>query len=87
MDISFFEFAEASGEINAAEEEIDVYVAMDSGAIGHIAPKEAMPPGVDLHVGPNGVNRDLVAANGGAIVNHGNAEVEPALRMRSTAGE
>jgi hypothetical protein len=76
VDIGVVEFAEASGEINAAEEEIDVYVAMDSGAIGHIAPKEAMPSGVDLHVGPNGVNRDLVAANGGAIVNHGNAEVE-----------
>jgi len=76
VDIGVVEFAQGSMEINAAEEEIDVYVAMDSGAIGHISPKEAMPANVDLQVGPNGVNRDLVAANGGAIVNHGNAEVE-----------
>ena len=75
-DVDVVEFAEGPGEINAADGEVDVYVAMDSGAIGHISPKEAMPAGVNLQTGPNGINRDLVAANGGAITNHGTAEVE-----------
>ena len=75
-NVDVVEFAEGPGEINAADGEVDVYVAMDSGAIGHISPKEAMPAGVNLQTGPNGINRDLVAANGGAITNHGTAEVE-----------
>ncbi len=75
-DVDVVEFAEGPGEINAADGEVDVYVAMDSGAIGNISPKEAMPAGVNLQTGPNGINRDLVAANGGAITNHGTAEVE-----------
>jgi len=68
--------ADDPGEINVADEEIEVFITLDSGAIGHIAPKEAMPRGAPLATGPQGINRDLIAANGGTITNHGTSEVE-----------
>ncbi len=75
--VSVIEFAAGNpGEINVAYEEIEVFVTLDSGAIGYIAPKEAMPRGAPLETGLLGANRDLIAANGGTIANHGTSEVE-----------
>ncbi len=74
---SVIEFAaDGPGEVNVTDEEIEVFVTLDSGAIGHIGPKEAMPRGATLKTGPMGVNRDLIAANGGTITNHGTTTVE-----------
>ncbi len=62
-------------EINNADEELEVFVTMDSGAITHIGPREAMPQGAELTTDAN-VTRNFVAANGIEIVNHGKTNVE-----------
>ena len=70
------EWADEPEEVNLNEEEMEIYVTMDSGACAHIAPKEAMPNGATIRPYPAGVNRNMVAANGGSIDNHGLADVE-----------
>ena len=75
-DIGVVEFAEEGQEINLNEEEMEVYVAIDSGACAHIAPKEAMPNGTTIRPYPAGMNKNMVAANGGTIDNYGLADVE-----------
>jgi len=67
---------DTADEINNAEEELEVYVTMDSGAITHIGPREAMPRGAELKPDENGVTRNFVAANGIEITNHGKTIVE-----------
>ncbi len=67
---------DAVDEINNADEELEVYVTMDSGAITHIGPREAMPRGAELKADENGVTRNFVAANGIEITNHGRTIVE-----------
>ena len=62
-------------EINNADEELEVFVTMDFGAITHIGPREAMPQGAELTTDAN-VTRNFVAANGIEIVNHGKTNVE-----------
>jgi hypothetical protein len=63
-------------EVLTTHEEIEIYITQDSGAVAHIGPKEAMPSGVGIKPYPDGVNRNMVAANGGSIENYGTADVE-----------
>ena len=60
-------------EINNADEELEVFVTMDSGAITHIGPR--VPQGAELTTDAN-VTRNFVAANGIEIVNHGKTSAE-----------
>jgi hypothetical protein len=73
--VAVVEYCESESEdVMAAEEELEVFVALDSGAVTHIFPKDAMPAGTQIQ--KNAVERTFVAANGGEITNYGTAHIE-----------
>ena len=45
MQLAPLEYEDEELEINAAEEELTIFVAVDSGAIVHVTPSETVPRG------------------------------------------
>ncbi len=67
---------EEDDAIMAAEEEIEVDVAIDSGCVCHAVKPGDVPAGVAVTQSPNRRRRNLVAANGSDMENYGDATVE-----------
>ena len=61
-------------EIMAAEEEIEIEVAMDSGCVAHIIKPKDVPARVEVRKRPN--QKDFVNASGGSMENYGEAKIE-----------
>ncbi len=62
-------------EILAATNEIDIEVAIDSGAVAHVAGPNHLPGNTPVEQPEDGKLRNFVAANGGKIKNFGEADV------------
>ena len=62
--------------VMAAEEEVEVDVAIDSGCVCHVVKPGDVPRGVAIKKPSSGRRRNLVAANGSDMENYGDAEVE-----------
>ncbi len=69
------EYADADEEILNTEEEVEIYVAADTGAVCHVTPPKDLPRSVSVEAPPPGKVRNFVAANNTPIKNHGTAKV------------
>jgi hypothetical protein len=67
------EYEDDDLEINAAEEELTIFVTADSGAVAHVTPPETVPRGAVID--SSAVRGNFVAANGTRIINHGKTAV------------
>ena len=73
MQLAPLEYEDDDLEINAAEEELTIFVTADSGAIVHVTPPETVPRGAVID--SSAVKGNFVAANGTRIKNHGKTAV------------
>ncbi len=62
--------------IMAAEEEIEVEVAMDSGCVAHVINPDNVPSAVPVRHSPGERRRNFVNASGGDMENYGKAQVD-----------
>ena len=58
-----------------AEEEVDIFVALDSGAVEHVASPNDLPGPIHVQPPTDGKARNFISASGDTIKNHGKADV------------
>jgi len=61
--------------IMTAEEEIDIFIAIDSGAVEHVAAPSDLPRSISVDPPADGKIRNFISASGDPIKNHGKADV------------
>ena len=61
--------------IMTAEEEVDIYIAIDSGAVDHVASPSDLPGSIQVQPAEDGKVRNFISASGDPIKNHGKADV------------
>ncbi len=66
-------------EILAATDEVEIEVAIDSGAVAHVAGPSQLPGSITVEQPEHGKLRNFVAANNGKIKNFGKANVRMEL--------
>ena len=71
-----YQDADCEDEIMAAEEEIEVDVAVDSGCVAHVCGPDDIPTSVKVEHPPGKRRRNFVAANGSDMENYGEASIE-----------
>ena len=72
--------------VMAAEEEIEVDVAIDSGAVDHVAGPKNIPQTVPVEAPQGEKKRNFVAANGNRMKNYGKAKVTVVQESGSRVG-
>ena len=82
-DVPFvqFEYGDEDYEINAAEEELTIFVTSDSGAVAHVTPAETVPKGATIDA--TAINGNFVATNRTRIKNYGETAVQLGSGCRS----
>ncbi len=76
LGVVYYEDSDDEDAIMAAEEEIEVGVAMDSGCVANVMGPKDKPSTVEARHPPNKRRRNFVAANGSDMENYGEAEVD-----------
>jgi len=61
--------------IMTAEDEVDIFIAIDSGAVEHVASPSDLPGSIHVQPSADGKTRNFISASGDPIKNHGKAEV------------
>ena len=61
--------------IMTTEEEVDIFIAIDSGAVEHVAAPSDLPGSITVEPPADGKIRNFISASGDPIKNHGKANV------------
>ena len=73
QQVNILEYKPEENEILVNDEEVELEITQDSGAILNVLNPEDLPRGCEVIAGSN---RPFVGANGGTIKNHGTADVD-----------